>query len=287
MTRALEPELMVEGFLFGEGPRWRDGRLWFSDMLAGVVYSTSEDGTLSVELELPRPSGLGFLPDGSLLIAAREYRTPEGELLRRPQLIRHAPSGDTRLLELTDGSNLNDMVVAENGDAYLDLYARVAPSGADDIMLVRPDGSSAIVATDIRFPNGMAITPDGRTLLVAETRGDCISSYSIAADGTLADRRVVATDVRTPDGLCLDAEGAVWTGSYSTGEFLRIDASGTVTDRVAVPDPQWAVAPMLGGHDRRTLYMITAETTMEGWPYGHSKGRIFQCRVGVEGVGLP
>ena len=284
-----DPELVVDGFLFGEGPRWRDGRLWFSDMLAGVVYSVGDDHRLVEEFTMSRPSGLGFLPDGALLVVGREHQTPDGELVRRPQVVRRGASGATQLLELTDGSNLNDMVVSADGCAYLDLYGRTGePNGvADDIMLLRPDGTTEIVATDLRLPNGMVISADGRTLIVAETMGDRLTAYSISSDGSLTDRRVFAADVTTPDGLCLDAEGAVWTGSYSTGEFLRISRAGEVVDRIKVPAPQWAVAPMLGGPDGRTLYMITAETTFEGWPHGLSAGRLVQVAVDIGAAGLP
>ncbi|MGD9998788.1 MAG: SMP-30/gluconolactonase/LRE family protein [Acidimicrobiia bacterium] len=284
-----DPELVVDGFLFGEGPRWRDGRLWFSDMLAGVVYSVGDDQRLVVELELARPSGLGFLPDGALLVVGREYKTLDGELVSLPQLVRHDAAGESQVLELTDGSNLNDMVVSAAGFAYLDLYGRTgAPNGvADEIMLFRPDGTTEIVATDLKLPNGMVISADGRTLVVAETMGDCLTAYSISSDGGLTDRRVFAANVTTPDGLCLDAEGAVWTGSYSTSEFLRVSADGDVVDRITLPKPLWAVAPMLGGSDGRTLYMITAETTFEGWPHGRSAGRLVRLAVEVAAAGLP
>lgn len=285
-----QPSTIAEGFLYGEGPRWHHGELWFSDMLANVVYRVSTSGSLVAELQLDRPSGLGFLPDGSLLAVGRAYTTPEGKLLRLPQLVRRDAKGLTQITELPDdGSNLNDMVVSASGLAYLDLYGRDGrPQGVtDEILLVRPDGSTQIVADELALPNGMVITDDGSTLVVSETYGNRITAFTIYDDGRLGERRTLADDVPTPDGLCLDAEGCLWTGSFTTGQFLRVDAKGTIVDRITVPSPQWAVAPMFGGDDRRTLFMITAETTVEGWPYGRSKGWLLQIQLDVGGAGVP
>ncbi|MDG2427313.1 MAG: SMP-30/gluconolactonase/LRE family protein [Acidimicrobiales bacterium] len=277
-----EPTVLLEGILFGEGPRWHEHRLWFSDMWGGKVMSVDLDGNTQHVAHFDHPSGLGFMPDGSLLVSVmherRIYRIASGETTVHADLTKIAS-------ELT-----NDMVVTYEGYAYV---------GTDlkNVALVEPDGKARLVAEGMRGPNGMAITPDGQTLVVNETRGEAIRSFSIEPDGSLVSAELFAQlpDV-FPDGLCLDEEGAAWIGSppldaehYGDGQFLRVLPGGEITDRIETPG-RWAIAPMLGGPDRRTLFMTTSSVenvTLLKQTGKTEDGRIETLRVEVPGAGLP
>jgi sugar lactone lactonase YvrE len=184
----------------------------------------------------------------------------------------------------------NDLLVATDGHGYLDLYQGSAtPEGMEGaIGLVDPAGAVRIVATGLAVPNGLALLPDGSTLVVSETNGSRILAFPTEADGSLGAPSVFAElgEKRHPDGLCVDIEGGVWVGCYDTGEFLRVVAGGAVTHRVAI-DRGWAIAPALGGADGRTLYMVVNETTQEGLVKGESKGRIMRARVNAPAAGSP
>jgi sugar lactone lactonase YvrE len=214
------PEILVDGLRFPEGPRWYDGRLWFSDMHSQQVLAVDLDGKTETIVVVPQdPSGLGWLPDGRLLVVSMQDR----------RLLRLDPGG---LVEVADLSELasfhcNDMVVDEKGRAYVgnfgfDLHGGQSPMPTG-LVLVAPDGSSRVVAEDLRFPNGTVITPDGRTLIVGETFGGCLTAFDVAEDGSLSGRREWARmDKAVPDGICLDAEGAIWVASRARG--LRVHA---------------------------------------------------------------
>ena len=277
-----EPTVLLEGILFGEGPRWHEDRLWFSDMWGGKVMSVDLDGNTQHVAHFDHPSGLGFMPDGSLLVSVmherRIYRIASGETTVHADLTKIAS-------ELT-----NDMVVTYEGYAYV---------GTDlkNVALVEPEGKARLIAEGMRGPNGMAITPDGQTLVVNETRGEAIRSFSIKPDGSLVSAELFAQlpDV-FPDGLCLDEEGAAWIGSppldaehYGDGQFLRVLPGGEITDRIETPG-RWAIAPMLGGPDRRTLFMTTSSVdnvTLLKQTGKVEDGRIETLRVEVPGAGLP
>jgi len=282
----LEAELAVDGFVLGEGPRWHQGKLWFSDIFGETVYSFHEDTGLTVEARVDRPSGLGWLPDGSLLIAilARE----DGMDVRGPAVLSRADQGRVAtVVELDDNNtSFNDMVTLPSGRSYLNLY-HGGQFGKDELLLVEPDGSSRVVVSDLFHPNGMAVTEDGRTILMCETHNGHITSFSIDSDGSLFGKETFAKDLELPDGLCLDAEGAVWIGSLFASEFLRITEGGTVTHRVRVPAPYWALAPMLGGPDRRTLYLLAADTDPARALQQDSHGYLYRVRVDVPGAGCP
>ncbi|MCU1375848.1 MAG: 5-valerolactone hydrolase [Actinomycetia bacterium] len=286
MVKELDPTLIADGFVLGEGPRWHDDRLWFSDIFDGKIYSLREPGGLSVEVEVGAPSGLGWLPDGSLLVAtlARE----EGGALPGPALLlRVDADGVHTFVEAADrNTSFNDMVVLPHGQSYLNLY-RGTGQGDDEIVLVEPGGEWRSVAAGLFHPNGMAVTPDGRTLIVSETHANRVSSFAIDERGDLAARRDFATGVAMPDGLCLDAEGAVWVGSLFASEFLRITDGGAVTHRVPVPTPYWALAPMLGGPGRQTLYLLAADTTPARASRLDSSGYLYGVDVDVPGAGWP
>ncbi|WP_028462912.1 SMP-30/gluconolactonase/LRE family protein [Nocardia sp. 348MFTsu5.1] len=279
-VEAIEPVPFVDGIVFGEGPRWRGDRLWFTDGLAGRVYSVGESGDLVVEAEIEHASGLGWLPDGTLVVST----------LFEPKIHHVDAQGQvSATFELNDLARMtNDLFVARDGRGYVDLYQASATGMEGAIGLVDPSGGVRIVAQGLAVPNGIALLPDGTTLVVSETKGSRILTFPIEADGSLSASSVFADlgEHRHPDGLCVDVEGGVWVGCYDSGEFLRVVAGGTVTHRVAI-DRGWAVASALGGPDGRTLYMVVNETTEEGLVKGESAGRIMQARVDVPGVGSP
>jgi sugar lactone lactonase YvrE len=279
--QTLRSSVLAEGIVFGEGPRWHDGRLWFADVHGNAVKSVDADGTVRVEVETEHPSGLGWLPGGTLLIST----------LLAPTLLRVDDGQASVVEDFGDrGWSLNDMVVGPDGRAYVDLYVgdRGVRTPQGEILLVTPDGATRSVASDLVTPNGLAITPDRSALRVNETFMGRVLSYDIAPDGSLSGRRVFADlgPDRQPDGLCLDAEGAVWVASLTSGEFLRVRDGGAITHRIEAPG-RWAVAPALGGPDRRTLFLVVNETSMEGLARGASRGRIETVRVDVPGAGWP
>ena len=191
---------------------------------------------------------------------------------------------------------LNDMVVDDRGRAYVDAYDLAASPGElpGRIVLVMPDGSSRLATGDVTGPNGSGITADGKTFVVCETRNSAVRAFDIAADGTLVNGRPYAQlDDKMPDGMCLDAEGAVWVGSIWTGEYLRVLEGGKVTDRIAYDAK--TIACMLGGDDRRTLFLLNASVTpgdvREAVAAGRKppelKGWVDTVEVDVPGAGWP
>jgi len=278
-------EPFVDGIDFGEGPRWHDGALWYSDFHQRAIHRVSADGhRTAVHTDLgDRPSGLGWLPDGSLLVVFMTTR----------RLMRDA--GDGGLVEHADlsavaGWHCNDMVVAANGDAYVgnfgfDLEARAAYAPAD-LALVRPDGSVTVAAEALRFPNGSVITPDGSTLIVGQSFGGDFVAFTIQDDGTLAGRRTWAEIPGTaPDGCTLDAAGAIWFSDALGAEVVRVEEGGRVTDRLPTPMPTFAC--MLGGHDGRTLYALCAPGSHPDECAGKEAGAIFATRVAEPHAGRP
>ena len=277
----LETTVLLDGLMFGESPRWHEGRLWFSDMLAYQVMTVDLAGRTETIVRVPGlPSGLGWLPDGRLLVVSMTDR----------RLLRFESGG---LVEVADLSKLasyhcNDMVVDRQGRAYIghfgfNYYSQ--PFAPAEVILVTPDGSARVVAEQMAFPNGSIITPDGRTLIVAETFGVCLTAFDIQPDGSLAGRRIWAsTSPAIPDGICLDAEGAVWVAS-PTGEVVRIQEGGQVADRINLSRP--AFACMLGGTDLRTLFVMTAKSDSPDEVRAESSGRVEIVEVDVPGAGLP
>jgi sugar lactone lactonase YvrE len=254
---------LTEGLVFGESPRWHAGELWISDIHAHRVVAVNAAGEPRVVCELDdRPGGLGFLPTGTPLVVSMLDR----------QLLR-IEAGKARLQEdLTGlpGDFLLDMVVDGLGRAYIGV--RNDPdsgAGLDDteavdaILVVEPSGGARVAAEEVVSPNGLGVTPDGGTLIVAETRAARLVAYRIEASGSLGQRRIWAELPGThPDGICLDSEGGVWCGSPTTREFLRVTAGGNVTHRVPLGE-HWGVACVLGGLDRKTLYGVVTDTTLD------------------------
>jgi sugar lactone lactonase YvrE len=284
VAQQLNPSPVVSGFTYGEGPRWHEGRLWFSDTLGGTILSVGADNDLAIEAELPRPSGLGWLPDGRLVVATLAIHSDSGWDGPAQVLIGRPPALEV-VADLSGQGSFNDLVVGPSGVAYFDFYRETAMQG--EIMCLTADSQMATAATDVVVPNGLAITADGARLLVSETGADRITQFGIGPGGELNHRRTFADGIPGPDGLCLDAETAAWVGSFSTGRFLRIREGGECMSAVHVPPSRWAVAPMLGGADRRTLYLISADTDRERYRMGISSGYLDQVRVDVEGAGWP
>ena len=266
-----QPRPLLDGLVFPEGPRWHNDRLWFSDMHAHAIFTVDLAGTQERIANVPeRPSGLGFLPNGRLLVVSMRDR----RLLRLdPDVLReHA-----NLTDVATG-DLNDVVVDSRGRAYVGNFGFDYNAGAEfksaNIVMVQPDGAVRVVADDLLFPNGPVITPDGNTFIVAETFGRRLTAFDIDADGGLSNRRVFAEfGAATPDGICMDSAGQIWVGSPSTEEFLRLREGGEVTGRIPTPG-RWAVACAIGGPDDRTLFLLSAETSQPELAKGNSKGWI-------------
>jgi len=273
---------VVEGLTFAEGLRWRDQRLWFSDMYANEVHAWSEVARDEVVVRTgSSPSGLGWTLDGDLLIVTMEDR----------RLLRVDSSG--RTTEVADMSALtphpiNDMVIDGGGRAYIGAFGFDLHGGEElrhgMIIAVEPDGSHKIAAADVVFPNGMVITDLGRTMVVAETFAGRLSAFDKNDDGTLVSPRVWAElpEGATPDGICIDSEGAVWVASTGTGECLRVAEGGEILDRVSV-GRTLAIACCLGGHDGRTLFVATSDHVLPALCREHRRSCIqaFDVAVGA------
>lgn len=276
--------LVADGIDFGEGPRWHDGRLWYSDFYQHRICSIGIDGDRRNEFEdlADQPSGLGWLPDGSLLVVFMQTRIVVRE--ENGMLVTHADiSHLTKFMA-------NDMVVHENGNAYVGNFGFDFAHGEAyqpaDLVLVRPDGSAETAAKDLAFPNGCVITPDGGTLIVGETFGSGYQAFTINADGTLSDKRQWAkVDGTFPDGCALDDDGGIWFADALGGQVLRVVEGGEVTDRVATP--QGAFACMLGGPDGDTLYIIGAPGPTPADAEGKAAGTIHAVPVPHRHAGKP
>lgn len=280
-----EWELLVDGIDFAEGPRWRDGRLWYSDFHQRTISSVGPEGDRRIEYgDLPdRPSGLGWLPSGDLLVVFMTSR----RVMRDP--------GDGAFVVHADLRDLapwhcNDMVVSDRGVAYVGNFGfdleqrdRFRPT---TLVLVRPDGTAEVAADEMRFPNGSVITPDGRTLIVAQSFGGNFIAFDIAEDGSLGRRREwAAIDGTAPDGCTLDAAGGIWFADARGSQIVRVEEGGVVTDRLPTPQPTFAC--MLGGDDGRTLHALCAPGSDPAEVAGRAAGTIRRCRVEHPRAGLP
>jgi sugar lactone lactonase YvrE len=278
----LTPETLLDGLCFPEGPRWRDGRLFFSDMHSQKVIAVDLNGKTETIVDVPNdPSGLGWLPDGRLLVVSMKDR----------RLMRLDPDGLVEVADLSPyaTSKCNDMVVDSQGRAYVGNFGFDLHKGEEqttaNLVLVHPDGRAEVAADDLLFPNGAVITPDGRTLIVGETFAACLTAFDVADDGSLHNRRQWAKlEGAIPDGICLDAEGGIWVASPIGHTVLRVLEGGEVTHRITVENE--AFACMLGGPERRTLLMCTAAES-DPTKTGDRKGRIERVEVEVPGAGLP
>ena len=274
----------IDDFVFLEGPRWRNGLLWVSDVNDKRVYTITPTGERKVMAEVSnRPSGIGFLPDGTPLVVSMRDNT-----LRRIEGNELPVHGDVSALVKGE---INDMVVDKKGNAYVgsmgyDLFRgeKFAPG---TIVLVKPDGSVREVADGLHFPNGPVVSPDGKMLVVAESWGKRLSAFTIENDGSLSNRRVFADlGDYTPDGITLDREGCIWLAAFANDAYVRVKDGGEITHVVEVPERR-AVACTLGGDDMKTLYCLTFDGQMSDIGKGKRASRIETVRVDVAGSGSP
>lgn len=277
----MKPELLLDGLCFGEGPRWRDGHLWLSDMHAHQVLRMAQDGSVETIVEVPNcPSGLGWLPGGELLIVSMEDR----RVLRYDgtQLHTHAD-----LSQLAD-FHCNDMVVDAQGRAYVGNFGydinNDAPPTTTQLICVEPDGAARVVAQDVLFPNGAVITENGKTLILAETFAGCLSAFPIEANGDLGPKRLWAElpEGAVPDGICLDAAGGVWVASPSTNNCLRLTEGGVVTNEVSVD--RGAFACMLS---ETHLYILTSKSSKPAAAAKEKGAQVLRVTAPYAGAGLP
>ena len=281
-----EPEVLLTGLGIPESPRWHEGRLWFCNWIERQVVAVSLDGEAEVmatrdPASHPMGYSIAWLPDGRLLVT--------GDRLRRQE-----PGGS---MAIHAEQSANEIVVDGRGNIYLNGadfdFVGGAPPKPGYIKLVTPDGRLRQVAGDIQFPNGMVITPDDRTLIISESFAGRLTAFDIEADGGLSNRRVFAEGLG-PDGICLDAEGAVWT-SAGIASVVRVAEGGQILQRVALRENRAPFALMLGGLDRRTLFICTAEwrpadghvANLDRLANGPRTGEILTLPVSVPGAGRP
>jgi sugar lactone lactonase YvrE len=277
--------VVLDGRSFLEGPRWHEGALWLSDMHGHQVLRVTEHVEVVLRHDAP-VSGLGWLPDGRLLVVAMDG-----------QVLRLDPDGPTVHAEVTHLAphGVNDMISHPGGWSYVGQFGydrhtpgnRPVPSG---LLRVGADGSVDVVADDLLVANGMGLTADGRTLVVAESAGNRLRAFTVGDDGSLTGSRVWAElpPGHAPDGMCLDAEGAAWFAAVLAGAFVRVAEGGEVLDRLPVEDGRHAIACVLGGPDRRTLFQLTSTTKGDAEPsLAAMDARVDATEVAVPGEGRP
>jgi sugar lactone lactonase YvrE len=279
-----ELQTLMTGIAFGESPRWHDDRLWFSDWGAQEIIAVDLEGESEVIVRVASfPFCIDFLPDGRLLIVSASDRL----------LLRREPDGP--LVTHADLSTLsehpwNDIVVDARGNAYIGNIgfdfpeAQFAPG---TLALVTPDGSARQVADGVAFPNGIVVTPDNSTLIVAESYANRLTAFDITADGSLSNRRMWAElGGGVPDGICLDAEGAVWYGDVPNKRCVRVREGGEVLQTIALD--RGCFACMLGGPDDKTLFMVAQEWSgMESTAEEERTGQLLTSPAPAAGAGWP
>jgi sugar lactone lactonase YvrE len=281
MSIELPSRLFAQDLCFGEGPRWHDGHLWISDMHAHRVLRFNVEGQATAIVDVPAcPSGLGWMPDGSLLVVSMEDR----RLLR----FRDGRTSIHADLSTLAKGRCNDMVVDGLGRAWVgnfgfDLHAGEAVRPTD-LIRVDPDGSARIVASDLVFPNGTVITPDGQSLIVGESFANRLTAFDIVNGESLSNRRVWAElpGGAVPDGICLDSAGGIWVASPTTSECIRVEAGGHITHRVTAD--RGAYACMLGGTD---LYVLISGSSHPDKCRAERSGQIVVASAPYPGAGWP
>jgi sugar lactone lactonase YvrE len=279
-----EPQALMTGIAFGESPRWHDDRLWFSDWAAQELIALDLQGNSEVILRVRSfPFCVDWLPNGRLLIVSASDR----------RLLRREPDGS--IVTHADLSNLsnhpwNDIVVDGRGNTYVDNIGFDFPGGefAPGILaLVTPDGSARQVADGVAFPNGIVVTPDNSTLILAESYANRLTAFDIAADGTLSNRRLWADlDRGVPDGICIDAENAVWYADVPNMRCVRVREGGEVLQTIDLD--RGCFACMLGGSDRKTLFMVAREWRGPASMAAPERtGQVLTVKVSTPGAGWP
>jgi sugar lactone lactonase YvrE len=292
---------LFEGGAFLEGPRWHDGRWWTSDFYRRLVMTVAPGGSAATVMTVEQqPSGLGWMPDGSLLVVSMKdhrvlRRSPAGEVTVHADLAAHCKG------------HLNDMVVDSQGRAYVgefgfDLMGFADPAPAK-LMRVDPDGSVVVLADDMLFPNGAVITPEGDTLIVGETAAARYTAFTLAADGSLSDRRVWAQVAPAPelgpleqtlpqlgfgpDGCALDADGCIWAADAVGARCARVAQGGEIVDEIKAPEGLGIFACMLGGEDGRTLLLCAAPDFLEANRAQAREAALLTTVVDAPHAGLP
>jgi sugar lactone lactonase YvrE len=294
-------DVLLEGGGFFEAPRWHEGSWWVSDFYPGTVMTVSPDGATSEVLVVEhQPSGLGWMPDGSLLVTS----------MKDHRVLRRSPAGAVSVhadLSAFCGGHANDMVVDAAGRAYIgefgfDFQAFADPAPAS-LMRIDPDGTVAVLADDMLFPNGSVITPDGGTLIVGETAGARYTAFTLASDGSVTDRRVWAQVAETPalgplaqtlpqlkfapDGCTLDADGCIWAADAVGARCARVAPGGEIIDQIPAPEGLGIFACMLGGEDGRTLLLCAAPDFLEANRAQAREAVLLTATVEVPHAGLP
>jgi len=284
-----EYTIVVEGLTFPEGPRWYKDKLYFSDFFTHQVYTIDSSGGCNSIIEVPnQPSGLGWLPDGTLLVVS----------MIDQKVLAYKNNVLTEYADCSEYANFhcNDMIVNANGNAYIGNFGfnrrKNENIKSTNLILVRPNEKPVIAANDLYFPNGTIITEDGKNLIIGETYASRLTAFDINDDGSLSNRRLWA-DLKNikkdynpvPDGICLDAEDAIWMASPSTNEVLRIKKGGIILDKIAVQTNAYAC--VLGGKDRRTLFVCTSGSSDMQSCIEKRQGRIESFKVEIPGVGIP
>jgi sugar lactone lactonase YvrE len=279
-------ETLADGGSFFEGPRWRDGRWWVSDFYRHTVLAIEPGGATEEVMTVEgQPSGLGWLPDGSLLVVSMKDR----------RVLRRAADGTVATYaDIAEhcGGAANDLVVDRAGHAYVgnfgfDIMAGESPRAAN-LVHVAPDGAVAVAAGDLRFPNGAVVSPDGSTLVVGETMGGRYTAFTIGEDGALGDRREwAAVPGVAPDGCALDAEGCIWAADAVGGRLVRVAEGRGVIDEIPAPDGLGVYACMLGGPEGTTLLACAAPDYFEHNRAGTREAQLVTTTVDVPHAGLP
>jgi len=273
-------EIVTEGIGFPEGLRYRDGEVWFSDYVSRSVLSLDSSGTLVRRAFVPgQPSGLGFLPDGDVLVVSMFDR----------YLVRIGPDGARVHAELANAivGMPNDLLVDGEGRAYVgatgfDFYGGHQAPVPTPLILVEMDGSSRPVTDGLLGANGMRLTPDGGVLVVVESFAGRLTAFDVSGSGELSNKRTFADlGGRMPDGMCLDSSGAAWVGCVESG-FVRFADGGEVLEEIEAPG-RWAIDCALGGEDLRTLYCGTSRTDLERHLSGQDEGAIEAVTVSTPG----
>ncbi|QPC87294.1 SMP-30/gluconolactonase/LRE family protein [Mesorhizobium sp. NBSH29] len=283
--RVTKPKVFATGLAFGESPRWHDNRLWVANWGTGEIVTINDEGNTEIvfSINATLPYSFDWLPDGRMLVVSGR----DGLLLRQDRdgsLVTHAN------LKHLSQSPWNEIVVDGRGNIYVN-GGGPQPSpgenfGPGTIVLIRPDGSITEVADDIAFANGMAVAADKRTLILAESHGQRLTAFDIADDGTLANRRVWAYLDGFPDGICIDSEGAVWYADVPNQRCVRVCEGGKVLDTITVDRACFAC--MLGGDERKTLYIMAAEWRGFDQMVSPARtGQVLTYHAPAAGVGWP